>query len=90
MPTMPKLKVCPNCGTDENLAVYSYDSGWRHVECVKCNYLGPGEGSKIAAARSHNQRMEIERLVKEEQAKGNLVFRDEAGKPVAILDTSNL
>ncbi len=31
-----------------------------------------------------------ERQAKAEEAKGNLVFRDEAGKPVAVLDTSNL
>ena len=55
--TIQRLKPCPNCETDLNLAIYSYDSGWKHVECTKCNYLGPSEGSKVAAARAHNERM---------------------------------
>ena len=35
-------------------------------------------------------RVQRNRQALAEQAKGNLVFRDEAGKPVAVLDTSNL
>ena len=50
-----KLAPCPNCKTDEHLAVYKYDSGWQHVECDKCFYLGPGEGKKEQAIQSHNQ-----------------------------------
>lgn len=50
-----KLAPCPNCKTDDNLAVYKYDSGWQHVECDKCFYLGPGEGTKAQAMTSHNQ-----------------------------------
>ena len=52
--TYPKLADCPKCGNSDNLAVYAYDS-WRHVECVKCNYLGPGEGNITQAIRSHNK-----------------------------------
>ncbi len=28
-----KMKPCPACQSGEYLAVYTYDSGWRHVEC---------------------------------------------------------
>jgi hypothetical protein len=58
MATNPKIKPCPECGADadEHLAVYIYASGWRHVECTKCNYLGPGEGSNRSAIKSHNNR----------------------------------
>lgn len=31
-----------------------------------------------------------EDVAKDEEAKGNLVFRDEAGKPTAVLDMSNI
>ena len=55
--TAPKIKPCPNCKTDEYLAVYTYDSGWRHVECDQCYYLGPGEGSKLAAIKEYNKRL---------------------------------
>jgi uncharacterized metal-binding protein (TIGR02443 family) len=61
MATNPKMKPCPKCKNDDNLAVYTYDNGWRHVECIKCNYLGPGEGSVRAAIKSHNVR-EIENV----------------------------
>jgi uncharacterized metal-binding protein (TIGR02443 family) len=49
-----KMAPCPNCKSDESLAVYRYESGWQHVECNKCWYLGPGEGSTKAAIKSHN------------------------------------
>lgn len=52
--TAPKMKPCPRCGTDEHLGVCKYDSGWQYVECDKCHYVGPGEGSKVWAVRSHN------------------------------------
>ncbi len=55
--TNPKMKPCPKCGTDEALAVYKYDSGWRHVECDECMYLGPGEGSVRQAIKAHNDRV---------------------------------
>ena len=51
----PKIKPCPTCGSDD-VAVYKYDHGWQHVECDKCHYLGPGEGSAEAAIQSHNER----------------------------------
>lgn len=51
---MAKMTPCPNCKSDENLAVYGYDNGWKHVECNKCWYLGPGEGSVRQAIRAHN------------------------------------
>lgn len=57
MATMQKLKPCWICKTDEHLAIYTYDNGWTHVECEKCCMLGPGEGSKIQAARSWNARI---------------------------------
>lgn len=53
--TAPKIKPCPKCGTDEFIGVYSYENGWKHVECDKCFYLGPGEGSKLSAIKSHNK-----------------------------------
>lgn len=50
----PKMKPCPNCKDTDNLNVFTYDNGWRHVECVKCDYLGPGCGSITAAIRNYN------------------------------------
>lgn len=41
------------CG-NADLAVYRYDNGWRHVECDKCWYLGPGAGSVKQAIKDHN------------------------------------
>lgn len=49
----PKMKPCPNCKDTDNLHVFNYD-GWRHVECVKCNYLGPGCSSIAHAIRHFN------------------------------------
>jgi Zn ribbon nucleic-acid-binding protein len=57
MATNPKMKPCPKCGTDEWLDVYKYDNGWQHVECDKCFYLGPGEGSVRQAIKSHNEKV---------------------------------
>lgn len=51
----PKMKPCPDCYGSDGLAVYTYDNGWRHVECVECNYLGPGCSSVLSAIRSHNE-----------------------------------
>lgn len=55
--TEPQMKPCPNCGKTGGLAVYKYDNGWRYVECDGrgCWYRGPGEGSIIAAIKSHNK-----------------------------------
>jgi len=50
----PKMKACPNCKTDAHLAVFTYDHGWRHVECEECKYMGPGERNAIQAIRAHN------------------------------------
>lgn len=51
--TIPKMKPCPRCG-NADLSIYTYDSGWRHVECDDCLYLGRGEGSKLEAVKQHN------------------------------------
>lgn len=56
MATYPKIKPCPKCGTDEHLSIYGYENGWRHVECDKCQYLGPGEGNIRQAIKSHNEK----------------------------------
>ncbi len=56
MATSPKMKPCPSCETADYLAVYTYDSGWRYVECTMCDYFGPGEGSIRQAIKQHNAR----------------------------------
>lgn len=51
-----KIKPCPVCGC-KYLSVYSYDSGWRYVECDSgngCVYRGPGAGSIKSAIKLHN------------------------------------
>lgn len=55
--TNQKMKPCPKCNSTDHLGVYSYDNGWKHVECDKCFYLGPGEGSVRQAIKSHNARV---------------------------------
>ena len=55
MATYPKMQPCPDCQKDDRLAVYTYDSGGRHVECNRCFYLGPAEGSIRQAIKSHNE-----------------------------------
>ncbi len=57
MATNPKMKPCAKCETVDHLAVYSYDHGGKHVECTKCNYLGPCSGSVRGAIKLHNERM---------------------------------
>jgi len=57
MATLQKLKPCPKCKTDEHLAIFTYESGWRHVECNKCFYFGPGKGSKREAVAAYNNRV---------------------------------
>ena len=56
MATDPKIAPCPKYKTDESMAVYLYgDSGnTYHVECDRYMYLGPGEGSRRKAIKSHN------------------------------------
>jgi len=51
-----KVKPCPECKTDEYMGVYTYDSGGRCVECDKCFYRGPIEGSIRQAIKSHNEK----------------------------------
>lgn len=55
MPTNPKIKPCPHCGTSF-LSVYTYDNKWRYVECdgIGCSYQGPGTGSARQAIKAHN------------------------------------
>ena len=55
MAKLPKMEPCPRCQSSEYLAVYTYDSGGRHVECNQCFYLGPAEGSIRQAVKSHNE-----------------------------------
>lgn len=57
MAYVQKLKPCKNCKTDEGLAIFKYESGCQHVECVRCNYLGPGSGSVAGAAKLHNEKV---------------------------------
>jgi uncharacterized metal-binding protein (TIGR02443 family) len=54
MATNPKMHPCPTCGKTDHLGVFAYDYGWQHVECIECNYMGPGEGSKRMAIKGHN------------------------------------
>lgn len=69
MMTYPKMKPCPECGSDRHLAVFAYDNGWRHVECDSddCRYLGPGEGSIRAAIKAHNAKAESRRAFEGER-----------------------
>jgi len=53
--TNPKMKDCPTCGTDDFLAVYTYEAGNRHVECTQCNYLGRAGTSIKQAIKLHNE-----------------------------------
>lgn len=54
--TYPRTIDCPKCGADgDTLSVYTYDSGWRYVECDTCWHRSPGEGSILQAIRSHNR-----------------------------------
>ena len=52
--TDQKIRPCPTCGKSDRLYVFKYDSGWQHVECDHCGYMGHGEGSRREAIRSHN------------------------------------
>lgn len=53
MANNPKMKPCPNCNDNDNLGVWDYD-GNKHVECVKCDYLGPCSGSTRWAIKLYN------------------------------------
>lgn len=50
----PKMKACPYCDRDDALEVFTYENGSRHVECVRCDYLGPACTSIRHAIRHHN------------------------------------
>ncbi len=52
-----KILPCPKCGNTD-LSIYTYDNGWRHVECDECLYLGPGEGNMRQAVKQHNEQFE--------------------------------
>ena len=56
--TYPKIKPCPICDQIDEIGVYTYEHGWKHVECDRCFYLGPGEGRIRDAIRSHNAKRE--------------------------------
>jgi hypothetical protein len=57
--TYPKLKACKNCGSTDMLEIYTYESGWRRVECDKCMHFGPGEGNILSAIRGWNKQHHI-------------------------------
>lgn len=59
-----KIEPCQKCSSND-VTVYKYDSGWRHVECDECFYLGPGEGSIREAIRSHNRPIRADRHCRE-------------------------
>ena len=69
MATNPKMLPCPQCGNDA-VAVYGYDNGMKHVECDRCHYLGPGEGSNRQAIKSHNEKCRSEPLRQGQPSKG--------------------
>lgn len=54
--TYPKIRACVECDSDDNVDVYNYEYGWKHVECERCGILGPGEGRILDAIRSWNAR----------------------------------
>lgn len=58
---LPKIKPCPECGAPY-LSIYTYENGWRHVECDACTYLGPGAGNKIDAVKQHNEQYETSKV----------------------------
>lgn len=72
MATVQKLKPCPKCGITD-LSIYKYESGWQHVECDACFYLGPGAGNRIDAARQHNAGYEAALVSATPQQKGKPV-----------------
>lgn len=54
--TYPKMKRCPNCGSEVDL--WTYESGWSRVECdnPKCDHISSCEGTKLLAIRKHNEK----------------------------------
>lgn len=51
--TVQRLNACPACGSDQ-VAIYTYESGSRCVECDTCYHRSPIMGTKVEAARAHN------------------------------------
>lgn len=52
--TYPKLKPCPNCGSDD-VAAYEYEIWSKCVECLDCRNRGPIEGRLLDAIRGWNE-----------------------------------
>jgi Zn ribbon nucleic-acid-binding protein len=50
----PKIAACAECRTGDNVDVYKYKYGWKHVECERCGIQGPGERRILDAIRSWN------------------------------------
>lgn len=50
--TRPKMKPCPECGGD--VAAWTYESGWRRVECFDCDYIATPAGNLLHAIQHHN------------------------------------
>jgi len=48
------VRQCPNCNIIDNLSVYKYDHGGKHVECNNCFYLGPCASTVKDAIKEHN------------------------------------
>ncbi len=56
--TLPKIKPCPMCAgvAGEQVGEIEYDSGWKYVECYRCNYTSGGHGRFVQAIRDWNSR----------------------------------
>lgn len=52
--SLPKIQPCPDCLDGGDPELFTYENGWRHVECLDCDRLGPGEGSQRAAIVAWN------------------------------------
>jgi Zn ribbon nucleic-acid-binding protein len=76
--TIRKMKPCPKCGNTD-LSIYTYDNGWRHVECDECFYLGPGCGNKADAVKEHNERFEALKAAYDEKAPAPAPAETEVG-----------
>ncbi|ADU12002.1 hypothetical protein [Asticcacaulis excentricus] len=47
---------CLTCRDDARIAAFKYDNNVWHVECLRCEVLGPGEWSLRQAVKSWNNR----------------------------------
>jgi len=52
--TAPKIRPCARCLDGGDPVLMTYDHGWKHVECLDCDQLGPGEGRADQAIRRWN------------------------------------